>query len=129
MKVTAKPAPILMMMIVFSTFKVVVFYPVSSFPDHDHWGGTPPRSWARSGETYNWCAAVPTLFVFVLTATRTILRQDLTLGLAPSQHPCMQLHVKGLLMLVLVSLNASFETVSRGAFMCDVRCTAQIGYP
>jgi len=23
---------------------------------------------------------------------------------------------------------ASFETVSRGAFMCDVRCTAHIGY-
>jgi len=23
---------------------------------------------------------------------------------------------------------ASFETVSRGAFMCDVRCTAQIHY-
>jgi len=23
---------------------------------------------------------------------------------------------------------ASFETVSRGCFMCDVNCTAQIGY-
>jgi len=23
---------------------------------------------------------------------------------------------------------ASLEAVSRGAFMCDVRCTAQIGY-
>jgi len=23
---------------------------------------------------------------------------------------------------------ASFETVSRGSFMCDVRCTAQIGH-
>ena len=37
-------------------------------------------------------------------------------------------HVKCMLMLVQVSRYASFETVSRGALMCDVRCTAQIGY-
>jgi len=37
---------------------------------HDYWGGTSPTlSRARRGNTYDWCAAAPTLFVFVLTAT------------------------------------------------------------
>ena len=49
-------------------------------------GGLPSRSWARGGETYDWRAAAPTLFVFVLAATCTMLRQDLTLSLAPTQH-------------------------------------------
>ena len=55
-------------------------------------GDFPPRSWACGGETYNWRAAAPTLFVFVLTATCTMLRQDPTPGLAPSHHPCIQSH-------------------------------------
>jgi len=38
----------------------------------------------RSGETYDWRAAAPTLGVFMLTATSTMRRQDLTPGLAPS---------------------------------------------
>jgi len=66
---------------------------VSSLSDHDHCGGTlPPRSWARGGETYHWCATAPTLFVFVLAAACTMLCQDLTPGLAPTQHPCVQPH-------------------------------------
>jgi len=43
-------------------------------------------------KTYGWRATVLTLFVFVLIATRTMTCQDLTPGLAPSQHPCMQPH-------------------------------------
>ena len=51
--------------------------PVSSSPGHDHWGGTfPPPSWARGGDTYDWRAAAPTLFVFVLNATSSMLRQE-----------------------------------------------------
>ena len=49
-------------------------------------GGLPSRSWARSGETYDWRAAAPTLFDFLLAATCTMLRQDLTPSLAPTQH-------------------------------------------
>jgi len=37
-------------------------------------------------------AAELILFVFVLIATSTMVCQDLTPGLAPSQHPCMQPH-------------------------------------
>jgi len=82
--------------------------PVSSFPDHDHWGGFPlPRSWAHGGETYDGRAAAPTLFVltlfvltlfvsklfvFVLTSTCTMLNQDFTPGPTLTQHPCMQPH-------------------------------------
>jgi len=46
----------------------------------------------QCGETYDLRAASPTLFVFVLTATCTRRRQDLTFSLTPSQHPCMQPH-------------------------------------
>jgi len=53
-------------------------------------GGLPPSE--RSGKTYDWRAATPTLFVCMLIATCTMARQDLTPGLAPSQHPCMQPH-------------------------------------
>ena len=56
----------------------------------DHWGGTPPME--RGGKTYDWRATAPTLFVFVLIATCTMARQDLTPCLAPLQHPCMQPH-------------------------------------
>ena len=41
-------------------------------------GDSLPRSWAHSGETYNWRAAAPILVVFVLTATCIMHRQDLT---------------------------------------------------
>jgi len=53
-------------------------------------GGLPPLE--RGVKTYDWRAAAPTFFVFVLIATCTMARQDLTPGLAPSQHPCMQPH-------------------------------------
>jgi len=53
---------------------------------------SPPRWWARGGDTYNWRAAAPTLFAFVLAGTCTMLRQDLTPSLSPTQHPCMQPH-------------------------------------
>ena len=46
--------------------------------------------WARGGETCDWRAAAPNLFVFVHTATCTMRRQDLTPDIAHSQHPCMQ---------------------------------------
>jgi len=46
----------------------------------------------RGGETYDWRAVAPNLFVCVLTAICTMRRQDLTPDLAPSQHPCMQPH-------------------------------------
>jgi len=52
----------------------------------------PPRSWARGGDPYDWRTAAPTLFHFVLTAACSMLRQNLTPGLAPSQHPCTQPH-------------------------------------
>jgi len=53
-------------------------------------GDSPPRSWASGCHAYDWRAAAPTLFVFVLAATCTMLRQILTPGLALKQHPCMQ---------------------------------------
>jgi len=53
-------------------------------------GDSPPQPWARGGVTYYQRATAPTLFVFVLTATCSMLRRDLTPGLAPSHHPCMQ---------------------------------------
>ena len=57
-------------------------------------GGTaPPQPWARGGDTYDWHAAAPTLFVFVLTATYSMLHRDLSPSLAPSQHLCMQPHL------------------------------------
>jgi len=40
----------------------------------------------------DWRTASPTLFVLVVTVTCTMLHQDLTLGLAPTQHSCMQPH-------------------------------------
>jgi len=53
-------------------------------------GDSPKRTWARGGKTYDWRAAAP------LRAHHyrgcAMVRQDLTPGLAPSQHPCMQLH-------------------------------------
>jgi hypothetical protein len=55
-------------------------------------GDSHPRSWVRGGKTYDWRAAAPILVVFVLTAICTMVRQDLTPGLAPTQHPCMQPH-------------------------------------
>jgi len=40
-------------------------------------GGTfPPPLWVRGGDTYDWCAAVPTLFVFVLNATCSIVHRE-----------------------------------------------------
>ena len=62
-----------------------------SFPVH--WtigGGLPPSE--RGGKNYDWRAAAPTLCVCLLIATCTMACQDLTPGLAPSQHPCMQPH-------------------------------------
>jgi len=66
--------------------------PASSFQGHDHWGGTStPQSWARGGDTYDWRAAAPTLFVFLPCS---MLRRDLTpashtsLPPPPHQHPC-----------------------------------------
>jgi len=53
-------------------------------------GGLPPSE--RGGKTYDWRAAAPTFFVFVLIATCTMACQDRTSGLAPSQHPCIQPH-------------------------------------
>jgi len=62
---------------------------VSSFPVHWTIGaGLPPSE--RGGKTYDWRAAAPTLFVFVLIATCTMACQDLAPSLATSQHPCMQ---------------------------------------
>ena len=64
----------------------------------DNWRGTPatPSLGVRlqnlrlaRGSAH---VAAPILFVFVLIATCTMLSQDLTPGLAPSQHPCMQPH-------------------------------------
>jgi len=56
----------------------------------DQWGGLSPPE--RGGKTYDWRAAAPILFVFVLIATCTMTRQDLTPCVAPSQHPCIQPH-------------------------------------
>jgi len=70
--------------------KKVLYRHPSCFPVEDNWGGLPPSE--RGGKTYDWRAAAPTLFVFVLIATCTMARQDLTPGLAPSQHPCIQPH-------------------------------------
>ena len=61
----------------------------------DIWGGTPSLgAWLQP---YDWRAAAPMrqrrfLFVFVLIATCTMACQNLTPGLAPSQHSCMQPH-------------------------------------
>jgi len=56
------------------------------------WDSHPRSSWARGGETYYWRATAPNLFVCVLTVTCTMRCQNLTPGLAHSQHPCMQPH-------------------------------------
>jgi len=53
--------------------KACPYYPLAIpsviFPSPRLLGGdSPPRSWARGGDTYCWHAAAPTLFVFVLTA-------------------------------------------------------------
>jgi len=53
-------------------------------------GGLPPLE--RGGKTYHWRAAAPIFFAFMLIATCTMARQDLTTGLVPSQHPCIQPH-------------------------------------
>ena len=53
-------------------------------------GGLPPLE--RGRKPYDWRAAAPTLLVFVLVATCTMACKDLTPGLAPSPHPCMQPH-------------------------------------
>jgi len=37
-------------------------------------------------------------------------------------------HVEGLLMSVGVSMYVPFETMSSAVYLCDVHCTAQIGY-
>mmetsp|Transcript_45810 Transcript_45810/g.67162 ORF Transcript_45810/g.67162 Transcript_45810/m.67162 type:complete len:203 (+) Transcript_45810:408-1016(+) len=39
-------------------------------------GESPPQSWACGGDTYEWRAAAPTLFDFVLTVTSSIHRRD-----------------------------------------------------
>jgi len=39
-----------------------------------------------------WHTAPPTLFVFMIAATCTVLRHNLTPSHAPTQHPCMQPH-------------------------------------
>ena len=66
--------------------------PVSQFKTIG--GGLPPSD--RGRKTYDWRAAtpvaVPIFFVFLLITTCTMACQDLTPGLAPSQHPCMQPH-------------------------------------
>jgi len=51
----------------------------------DHWGGTPSVRARRI--TYDWRAAAPTLFVFVLIATCTMARQHLTPSLPPHSRP------------------------------------------
>jgi len=53
-------------------------------------GGHPPSE--RVDKTYDWHATAPTFFVFMFIATCTMAHQDVTPGLAPSQHPCMQPH-------------------------------------
>jgi len=57
-------------------------------PGHDHWGGnlTPPQLWAGGSITYDPRATAPPLFVFVLSATYSMLHRDLTPCLSPSQH-------------------------------------------
>ena len=53
------------------------------------WRDSPPQSWARGGHTYEWRAATPTLFDFVLTVTSSMHRRDLTPIRTPTHHPCM----------------------------------------
>ena len=60
--------------------------------DPPQWGGFLGTTWARGGDTYDWCASAPTLFVFVLTTICTMLLQGLRSGLTPTQHPCMHPH-------------------------------------
>ena len=57
------------------------------FPGHDHWGGTPPLDHGRVAVTSKIGTRQRRLCLsFVLAATCTMLRQDLTPGLAPTQH-------------------------------------------
>ena len=57
------------------------------------WLGLPPLIiMGARWRSYDWRAAAPNLFVCVLTTTCTVRRQELTPGLAHSQHPCMQPH-------------------------------------
>jgi len=53
-------------------------------------GGLPPLE--LGGKTYDWCATALTLFVFEVNSTCTMACQNITPGLASSQHPCMQQH-------------------------------------
>jgi len=61
---------------------------VSSSPGQDHRGGIPPLWTMGALQRHLTLQAVaPTLFVFVLAITCTMLHQDLTPSLAPSPHP------------------------------------------
>ena len=53
-------------------------------------GGLPPSIMGARRRNPPLPRDAPNLSVFVLTATCTMRHQDLTPGLAPSQHPCMQ---------------------------------------
>jgi len=53
-------------------------------------GDSPPQPWSRGCYTYEWCAAAPTLFDFVLTVTSSMHPRNLTQILPPIQHPCIQ---------------------------------------
>jgi len=108
---------------------------MSSFPGYDYWGRTPPpQSWARGGETCDWRAAALTLFIFIITATCTMLRQDLTPGLAPSQHPCIQPHVTSTsspptpLHLIVISILA-INSLSQSHYWASSRQPLRIARP
>jgi len=45
--------------------------------------GLPPKSWSRGGDAYDLRAAAPNMVVFVFNAACSILRRELTPGLAP----------------------------------------------
>ena len=51
---------------------------------------SPPQSWARGVDTYDWRAVASTLVDFVLTVTFSMHRRDLTPILPPAQHHCIQ---------------------------------------
>ena len=98
---------------------------VSSFPVEDHLVGTPTLNHnGFGGETYDWRVAALNLFVCVLTDTCTMRCQDLTPGLAHSQHPWMQphftltsspptpLHLIAISILAINSLSGSYRWAS-----------------
>ena len=93
-------------------------------------GGLPPLDHGSTAATR---AAVPTLFVFVvfvLATTYTMLPQDLTSILAPSEHPCMKPHFTPISSLYPIAISVlAINSLSQARYWASSRQTLRIERP